>query len=373
MDAIDNEWEKPLNEGYWELLLREGEYSRATSLPVDEGEVLRELGVELLQPEDQVLSPPCSDVKGDPGATGDSESAYASEKDQLERDWQWIQESLADGEVIDGKVKGYNRGGLLVELKNLQGFVPISHLADFPRRVDAEERKAEMASRIGENLSLRVIEADREKDRLILSERQLAPRGRSADDVWDRICEGDVCRGRVTNLCSFGTFVDLGGVEGLIHISEMSWGRVAHPSDVLRNGEEVKVYVLGVDRERQRIALSLKRLQPDPWTLVEERYKVGQLIEGTITNVVSFGAFARVEEGLEGLIHISELAEGNFLHPRNVVKEGDTVTVRILDIDSARHRLRLSLRRAWTADEDTSDSDQSWHASNSLHQRWEGP
>jgi len=358
MDAIDNEWEKPLDESYWEVLLREGEYSSATSPPVDEGEVLRGLGTELLQPEDQVMS---LQEKDHLEATGDSESDYASEA-QLERDWQWIQESLANGEVIDGKVTGYNRGGVLVELNNLQGFVPISHLADFPRYMDVEERRAELASKIGEKLSLRVIEVDREKDRLILSERQLAPRGRSADDVWDRICEGDVCRGRVTNLCSFGAFVDLGGVEGLIHISEMSWGRVAHPRDVLRSGEEVEIYVLGVDRERQRIALSLKRLQPDPWSLVEERYKVGQLIEGTITNVVSFGAFARIEEGLEGLIHISELAEGNFLHPRNVVKEGDRVTVRILDIDSARQRLRLSLRQAWTADEDVSDSDQFWPA-----------
>jgi small subunit ribosomal protein S1 len=362
MDAIDNEWEKPLDEGYWELLLREGEYSRATSSPVDEGEVLRGLGAELLRPEDQILSPPYSDVKGDLRATKDSESAHAGEKDRLDQDWQWIQESLTNGEVIDGKVTGYNRGGLLVELNNLQGFVPISHLADFPRYVDAEEKRAELASRIGEKLSLRVIEVDREKDRLILSERQWTPKERSADDVWDRICEGDVCRGRVTNLCSFGTFVDLGGVEGLIHISEMSWGRVAHPRDVLRSGEEVKVYVISVDRGRQRIALSLKRLQPDPWSLVEERYKVGQLIEGTITNVVSFGAFARIEEGLEGLIHISELAEGNFLHPRNVVKEGDRVTVRILNIDSARHRLRLSLRQARTVNEDVSDSDQLWPA-----------
>jgi small subunit ribosomal protein S1 len=359
MDAIDSEWKKALDEGYWEVLLHEGKYSRTTSPPIDEEEVLRELGTELLQPEDQVLSP---QEKSNLEVTRDSESAYTSEKDLLEQDWQWVQESLSNGEIIDGKVIGYNRGGVLVELNNLQGFVPISHLADFPRRVDAEERRAELASRIGERLSLRVIEADREKDRLVLSERQLPPGGRSADDVWGRISEGDVCRGRVTNLCSFGAFVDLGGVEGLIHISEMSWGRVPHPRDVLRSGEEVEVYVLSVDRERQRIALSLKHLQPDPWSLAEERYKAGQLIEGTITNVVSFGAFVRVEEGLEGLIHISELAEGNFLHPRNVVKEGDRVTVRILGIDSARHRLRLSLRRAWTANEDTSDSDQLWDA-----------
>jgi small subunit ribosomal protein S1 len=360
MDATDNKWEKALDEGYWEILLREGEYSRTTSPPIDEREVLQEIGTELLsdQPEDQVLS---LQEKSDLEATGNSESTCASKEDPLERDWRRIQESLANGEVIDGKVTGCNRGGLLVELNNLQGFVPLSHLVGFPRYVDAEERKAELARRIGEKLPLRVIEVDREKDRLILSERQLTPKEQSADDVWDRICEGDVCRGRVTNLCSFGAFVDLGGVEGLIHISEMSWGRVAHPRDVLRSGDEVEVYVLGVERGRQRIALSLKRLQPDPWSLVEERYKVGQLIEGTITNVVNFGAFARIEEGLEGLIHISELAEGDFLHPRNVVKEGDRVTVRILGIDSARHRLRLSLRQAWTVSEDISDSDQLWH------------
>jgi small subunit ribosomal protein S1 len=359
MDVTDNEWETPLDESYWEVLLAEGEYSSAASPPVNEEEILRGLGAELLQPESQVLSP---QGKDDPEAPGDGESAWASEESQLERDWQWIQESLANGQAINGKVTGYNRGGVLVELNNLQGFVPISQLADFPRYMDAEERRVELASRIGENLSLRVIEVDREKDRLILSERPSAPQGRSADNVWDRICEGDVCRGWVTNLCSFGAFVDLGGVEGLIHISEMSWGRVAHPDDVLRSGEEVEVYVIGVDRERQRIALSLKRLQPDPWSLVEERYKVGQLIEGTITNVVSFGAFARIEDGLEGLIHISELAEGDFLHPRNVVKEGDRVTVLILDIDSARHRLRLSLRQAWMANGGANASDQLWHA-----------
>lgn len=358
MDATDNEWEKPLDESYWEILLHEGEYSTVISPLEDKGDVLQRLGAELIQSEERVLS---LQEKGDLEAIEGSESAYANE-DQLERDWQWIQESLINGEVIDGKVTGCNRGGLLVELNNLQGFVPISHLADFPRRVDVEERRAELASRIGENLSLRVIEVDREKDRLILSERQSAPEKQSADDVWDRICEGDVYRGQVTNLCSFGAFVDLGGAEGLIHISEMSWGRVDHPGDVLRSGDEVEVYVLGVDRERQRIALSLKRLQPDPWSLVEERYKVGQLIEGTITNVVNFGAFARIEEGLEGLIHISELAEGDFLHPRNVVKEGDRVTVRILNIDSARHRLRLSIRQAWTANEEPRDSSQLWRA-----------
>jgi small subunit ribosomal protein S1 len=149
----------------------------------------------------------------------------------------------------------------------------------------------------------------------------------------------------VTNLCSFGVFVDLGGLEGLVHVSELSWGRVEHPGDVLEPGQPVEVYVLNVDRERKRVGLSVKRLQPDPWQSVEERYRVGQIVEGVVTHVVDFGAFARVEEGLEGLIHVSELAEGNFLHPRNVVQEGDIVAVRVLNIDGARRRMGLSMRQ----------------------------
>jgi small subunit ribosomal protein S1 len=149
----------------------------------------------------------------------------------------------------------------------------------------------------------------------------------------------------VTNLCSFGAFVDLGGLEGLVHVSELSWGRVDHPSDVLGPGDPVEVYVLNVDRERRRVGLSVKRLQPDPWQSVEERYHVGQVIEGVVTHVVDFGAFARVEDGLEGLIHVSELAEGNFIHPRNVVQEGDVVAARVLSIDSERRRMGLSMRQ----------------------------
>lgn len=160
---------------------------------------------------------------------------------------------------------------------------------------------------------------------------------------------GDVCPGVVTNLTSFGAFVDLGGIEGLIHISELSWDRVRDPGDVLQPGQEVEVYVLGVNPDERRIALSLKRMRPNPWLEVETRYQVGQVLEGAVTNVVSFGAFVRIEEGVEGLIHISELAEGSFLHPRNVVHEGDIVRVRVLNIDSAKQRLGLSLRQVHDA------------------------
>jgi small subunit ribosomal protein S1 len=146
-------------------------------------------------------------------------------------------------------------------------------------------------------------------------------------------------------LTAFGAFVDLGGVEGLVHISEISWQRVGHPSEVLELGQSLQVFVIDVDPDQGRIGLSLKRLQPDPWLDVEERYQVGEVVEGTITNVVSFGAFARLEEGLEGLIHVSELAEGEFFHPNNIVREGDQVRVCVLNVDGKRRRLGLSLRR----------------------------
>jgi small subunit ribosomal protein S1 len=264
---------------------------------------------------------------------------------QVEWAWQLAQKSWEDDEIFELEVMDYNRGGLLVHLHGLRAFVPASQLVDSPNHLEDEEREAELSGRVGKNLSLKIIDVDRDRNRLILSERAAISSEEREARLLAELCEGDIRRGRVTNLCSFGAFVDLGGVEGLIHVSEMSWGRVRHPDDVLEYGREVEVYVLNVDREAKKIGLSLKRLQPDPWTTVEERYQVGQLVEGTITNVVSFGAFTQVEEGLEGLIHISELAEGNFLHPRNVVKEGDVVTARILNIDSINHRLGLSLRQ----------------------------
>jgi len=207
-------------------------------------------------------------------------------------------------------------------------------------------RRTALADRIGQSLSLRVIELNPEQNRLILSERAARVEAGERAQILTRLNAGDRITGCVTNLCDFGAFVDLGGLEGLIHISELSWGRVGHPTDMLRRGQEIEVYVLSVDRENARIALSLKRLYPDPWKTVGERYQIGQIVTGTVTNVVDFGAFACIEEGLEGLIHVSELAEGHFLHPRNVVGEGQHIEARILSIDSDARRLGLSLRLA---------------------------
>ncbi len=340
MDNSDNPWKEPLDEEYWQALLQEGEYPAETVPPMNEEHVLQR-AVGLVPATGPTDVPPAEEI-------GHEAQSTPGNGDEEQRGWELARRDFEEEATVTVRVVGHNRGGLLVEYSNLQGFVPASQLADWPRPLDAEGRRAELASRVGETLSVKIIELDLEEKRLILSERAASTSLRRPDEVLGELNEGDVRQGRVTNLCSFGAFVDLGGVEGLIHISELSWQRVGHPRDVLRSGDAVNVYVLGIDRERERVALSLKRLQPDPWSLVESRYKVGQLVEGTVTNVVSYGAFVRVAEGLEGLIHISELAEGNFLHPRNVVKEGDEVVVRILNIDGARHRLGLSLRQAWT-------------------------
>ena len=256
---------------------------------------------------------------------------------------------MENGKSFSLVVSGANRGGVLVDWNGVQGFVPASHLREIPHSRDPQQRMAELADYIGQSLTVRLIEVDAEQKRLVFSQRAAHSEFRSPSVVLTSLKPGDVRRGTVTNLTSFGAFIDLGGVEGLIHVSEMSWDRVRHPTDVLRSGWEVEVYVLGVNPEEGRIALSLKRLRPNPWTEVESRYHVGQIVEGEVTNVVSFGAFVRLEEGLEGLIHISELAEGNFLHPRNVVREGDIVRVRVLSIDGANQRLGLSLRQASNA------------------------
>ncbi len=330
--------EVPLEEDYWQALLQEGEKFTGAVPPVEgEEEVWHGLGRE----------PGLDQVEGESHEEAAREKGTSRLDDEahLERAWQLAQASFENGEILELEVMDYNRGGLLVHLNGLRAFVPASQLVDSPNHLEYEEREAELASRVGNGLLLKIIDLDRDRNRLILSERAAMSNEEREARLLAELCPGDIRRGRVTNLCSFGAFVDLGGIEGLIHISEMSWGRVRRPDDVLQSGDGVEVYVINVDREKKKIGLSLKRLQTDPWTTVEERYQVGQLVEGTITNVVSFGAFTRVEEGLEGLIHISELAEGNFLHPRNVVKEGDVVTARIINIDSANHRLGLSLRQ----------------------------
>jgi small subunit ribosomal protein S1 len=275
-------------------------------------------------------------------------SSAITEHTIIQDQWKAAHEAMEQGKVVKLPIVGYNRGGVLVGWDGLRGFVPASHLLNLSPSADEEERQHELQNLVGSQLHLKIIELDPEQERFVLSERTSLLDESRRQELLNTLCPGDICEGRVSNICSFGVFVDLGGLEGLIHVSELSWGRVEHPNDVLEKGQLVEVYVLNINRKRGRVGLSIKRLKPDPWQSVEERYQTGQIIEGVITHVVDFGAFARIEEGLEGLIHVSELAEGNFLHPRNVVQEGDTVAARVLNIDSRRRRMGLSLRQTET-------------------------
>ncbi len=313
----------PHTEEYWQTLVEEGEYSRHTAPPADPESIWRGLGLE---PEAE--------------APADSPSSPDDGR------WAAAIHAMEEKMALTLPVVGYNRGGLLVEWNGTQGFVPVSHLAGLSPYLDEREREEALRAHVGRTLRLHVIEVDPERRRLVFSERATHSEEQRRKALLERLQPGDVCTGRVTSICSFGAFVDLGGLEGLIHVSELSWSRVNHPAQLLRPGQEVRVSVLNVDRERGRVGLSLKRVQPDPWRTIEERYRVGQIVQGVITNVVEFGAFAQVEEGVEGLIHLSELAEGQFLHPRNVVREGMTVRLRVIQVDAARRRLALSLRQA---------------------------
>ncbi len=261
--------------------------------------------------------------------------------------WQHVGSYLESGEVIETEVIGYNKGGLVAPVQEIRGFIPASQVPGFPQGLRQEERLERLSALVGEKIQVKVIEFNRRNRRLILSATaaQRQWRKRERERLLDALREGEVRRGRVSSLCSFGAFVDLGGADGLVHLSELSWRRVRHPREVLRVGQEVDVYVLRLDHERRRIGLSLKRLQAEPWALVEDKYELGQLVEGVVTNVVDFGAFAEIEEGVEGLIHVSELSDQPISHPKEVVKKGDLLLLRIIRIDIRRKRLGLSLKR----------------------------
>jgi small subunit ribosomal protein S1 len=315
------------SEAYWQALFAQGEIPR----PVGRDDTAR-----WPQPaRDTTEFSPRPALSGMPAA-------------EREGIWRDLAEWYANGETFSAPVIGCNKGGLLVRVCNTIGFVPASQLAKLPSTLGTPSVRADLESLVGSNLELRLIELDPERNRVICSERAVTW---GDEDIDRRLAGlagrlGDEIEGTVRSVCDFGVFVDLGGIDGLIHISELSWQRVDHPSDVVDVHAPVRVLILSVDHEARRVALSLKRLCPDPWQLVGAKYAVGDSIEAVITNVVDFGAFARVPEGIDGLIHISELADGPFFHPSHVVQEGQVVRVRVLHVDVPGHRLGLSLRQA---------------------------
>jgi small subunit ribosomal protein S1 len=262
--------------------------------------------------------------------------------------WENVEKMLEEDRVYDSKIVGFNKGGLIVMVGGLRGFVPSSQISAMRRSQSSgdtpEQRWQKM---VGQPITVRIIEVDRERRRLILSERAASTESRQSikERVIDELEVGKVYTGRVTSLSDFGAFVNINGADGLVHLSELSWDRVQHPREVLEVGQEVKVKVINIDREKKRIGLSMRALADDPWKSRVEKFTVGQLVEGVITRLTKFGAFARLEGDIEGLIHISEIADHRIEHPKEVLKEGEVRTLRIVRIDTDQHRIGLSLRK----------------------------
>jgi small subunit ribosomal protein S1 len=262
--------------------------------------------------------------------------------------WEKAQAMMKEKEPFTGIIEGFNRGGLLVSFNELHGFIPSSQLS-FSRRAEltGETLENRYGDLIGQEITLHIIEVDQERRRLIFSERSAVHESR--DSIREKVIEkleiGEVRTGRITSLADFGAFVNISGADGLVHLSEISWDRIRHPGDLLKIGQEIEVQVISIDEEKRHIGLSIRRLQDDPWQEQIEGLRVGQLVEAKITRLTKFGAFARLTSDIEGLIHISELSEDHIEHPKEVLHEGDEVTLRIIKIEQDSHRIGLSLRR----------------------------
>lgn len=271
-------------------------------------------------------------------------SAKSSSSGMINVDWKRVQSLFERDEVVALQVYGYNRGGLLVQADGIQGFVPISHLLEMPCGVQEEDRRQVLSEYVGRTLELKVIECEPAQERIVLSERAaLAGEGRRRQ-LFNSLKPGEIVHGSVTNVTDFGVFVDLGGLEGLIHVSELSWGRVQHPSCILQVDQPVDALVLMISEENGRVALSLKRLMPNPWEVLVNSYKPGDVVPATITSIMRFGAFAKLSEGIEGLIHISTIhIPGKNKDLESYLSVGMPVQVRILHIDADKRRLGLGL------------------------------
>ncbi|MBV9231063.1 MAG: S1 RNA-binding domain-containing protein [Chloroflexi bacterium] len=283
--------------------------------------------------------------------TSEGHAVLSLKRANTERQWRIAEEQYKNSELLKAKVIDYNKGGLIVDVAGIRGFVPISQILNLKREEvasggESQETAAKLQSMKDKELQLKIIEINRARNRLILSERLAVQewRQRRREELLDELKPGEVRKGVVSNLANFGAFVDLGGADGLVHISQLAWSRVNHPSEVLHVGQEVEVQVLSVDKDKKKIALSIKRAEVDPWTTVEQRYTPGQIVTGVVTKIAPFGAFARIEDGIEGLIHLSELTPG--VDPKTILHEGAQLQLRILRIDAERRRLGLSLRQA---------------------------
>ena len=307
------------------------EYDQIPQEELAEMKVGQEIKVYVVNPEDQ---------------HGTLVLSYTRAREAVS--WVEAKKLLESKESFNSKIIGYNKGGLIVPMGGLRGFVPASQVSLSRRAsVTGETPDQRWGEMVGQEIEVCVIEVDEDRRRLILSERVASAETRESlkEKVIDELKEGDIRTGRVTSLADFGAFVNISGADGLVHLSEISWERIQHPKEVLEVGQEVKVKVISVDREKKRIGLSIRQLQEDPWAGRVAEYQVGQLVEGTITRLTKFGAFAKIDEDLEGLIHISEISDKRIEHPKEVLREGEVVTLRIIRVEPETHRIGLSLRR----------------------------
>ncbi len=365
-EIVDRE-EEQLEEGVWtrgpdgELIpdydstfpdINEGQVVHGKVVRVDKDEVLVDIGYKSegvipvgelsirrsVNPSDEVSLDEEIDAlvltKEDP----DGRLILSKKRARFELAWKKIEGANESGEPVDGRVIEVVKGGLIIDL-GIRGFLPAS-LVDIRRVQDLDDF-------MGKELSCKVIELNRARNNVVLSRRAVLEdeRKETRQAILDRLSPGDVVEGQISNIVDFGAFVDLDGMDGLIHISELSWSHVNHPSEVLSIGQDVRVKVLDIDRDRQRISLGLKQTQSDPWQQVVERYGQGDIVEGKVTKVVTFGAFVEILPGVEGLVHISELAAQHVENPREIVSQAQTVSVRILEVDADRRRLSLSMKR----------------------------
>jgi small subunit ribosomal protein S1 len=278
--------------------------------------------------------------------TSDGDVLLSLDRARGERGWRQLQTLFESGESFEGEVTGFNKGGLLVNVEGVAAFVPLSQLVGL--RPERSETGAGLQGAVGQTLRLKVIELNRRRNRVILSERGALQEWRSQqkDRLLDELQEGEIRKGRISSIRNFGVFVDLGGADGLVHLSEISWDRTKAPEELFNLGDEVDVYVMKVDTERKKIALSIRRAQPAHWDGIVDKYQVGEVVPGIVTKLATFGAFARIEGPVEGLIHVSELVDRRIAHSQEAVREGDVLPLKIIRIERDRHRLGLSLKQA---------------------------
>jgi small subunit ribosomal protein S1 len=297
----------------------------------------------VLAEERQHTPPRLSQGLGKPKAPAQSKPEATPIASPPQPDWEMLKDLYANDRIISMKVTGHNRGGLLVENDRFAGFIPFSHLIELAGKEHETDREMSLESYVGNMLNVKVIECVPEDRRVVFSERAaLAQPGKRAE-LFHNLQAGSQVKGMITNITDFGVFVDLGGVEGLIHVSELSWGRVSHPNQIVKLGQEVNAQVLDISPERCRVALSLKRLSPNPWERAATDFPVGTIQKAVVTSVMSYGAFARIEAGVEGLIHGSEMMLAPDQTPRDILFEGQELQARILHLDTAHQRMGLSL------------------------------